>query len=48
MNKNPGDIIILDMCTKNNDQMMYGPWNMVPNYGAQQMDRKSDRGGCPT
>ena len=27
--KNPGDIIILHMCTKNDDQMMYGSWDMV-------------------
>ena len=25
----PGDIIILHMCTKNYDQMMYGSWDMV-------------------
>ena len=29
MKKNPGDIIILHMCTKNYDQMMYGSWDMV-------------------
>ena len=27
--KNPGDIIILHMCTKNYDQMKYGSWDMV-------------------
>ena len=27
--KMPGDIIILHMCTKNYDQMMYGSWDMV-------------------
>ena len=27
--KTPGDIIILHMCTKNYDQMMYGSWDMV-------------------
>ena len=29
MKKRPGDIIILDMCTKNYDQMMYSSWDMV-------------------
>ena len=29
--KNTGDIIILKMCTKNYDQMMYGSWDMVCN-----------------
>ena len=33
--KTPGDIIILHMCTKNNDRMMYGSWNMV-------RDRRTD------
>ena len=27
--KSPGHIIILHMCTKNYDQMMYGSWDMV-------------------
>ena len=27
--KKPGDIIILYICTKNYDQMMYSSWNMV-------------------
>ena len=27
--KSPRDIIILHMCTKNYDQMMYGSWDMV-------------------
>ena len=27
--KNTGDIIILPMCTKNYDQMMYGSWDTV-------------------
>ena len=31
MKKTPGDIIILHMCTKNNDQMMYSSWYMVCN-----------------
>ena len=29
MKKTPGDIIILHMCTKNYDYMMYGSWDMV-------------------
>ena len=36
--KMPGDII-LHMCTKNNDHMMYGSWNMVCN---KLMDRQMD------
>ena len=28
--KNPGDIIILHMCTINDDHMMYGSWDMKP------------------
>ena len=28
MKKMPGDIIILDMCTINDDHMMYGSWDM--------------------
>ena len=27
--KKPGDIIILHMCTKNYDQMMYGSWDIM-------------------
>ena len=29
MKKTPGDIIILHMCTKNHDQMIYGSWDML-------------------
>ena len=29
MKKIPGDIITLHMCTKNNDHMMYGSWNII-------------------
>ena len=29
MKKMPGDIIILHMCTKNYDHMMYGSWDML-------------------
>ena len=31
MKKNPGNIIISHMCTKNYDQMKYGSWDMVHN-----------------
>ena len=34
--KMPGDIILLHMCTKNYDQMMYDSWDMV-------CDRRTDR-----
>ena len=36
MKKKPGDIIILHMCTKNYDQMIYGSWDIV-------WDRRTDR-----
>ena len=36
MKKTPGDIIILHMCTKNKDHIMYSSWNMVRN---RWMDR---------
>ena len=39
MKKMPGDIIILHMCTKNYDQMMYGSWDMVRDG---QTDRRTD------
>ena len=41
--KTPGDIIILQMCTKNYDHMMYGSWDMVQDgWMDQQTDRKTD------
>ena len=40
MKKMPGDITILDMCTKNYGQMMYGSWDMVCD---RQMDGRTDR-----
>ena len=40
MKKNSGDIIILHMCTKNYDQMMYGSLDMVRE---RQTDRQTDR-----
>ena len=51
--KTPGDIIILHVCTRNYDQMMYGSWGMVQD---RRTDRQTDgwtekvtyRGGCPT
>ena len=53
MKKAPGDIIILHMCNKNYDEMMYGSLDMVHD---KPMDRCTDgwtekvthRGGCPT
>ena len=48
MKKIAGDIMILHMCTKNNDHMMYGSWNMVHDGWmdrrlAGQTDRLMDR-----
>ena len=48
-----GDIIILRMCTKNNDHMMYGSWDMVHNGRTGRQVGRQDgkmtyRGGCPT
>ena len=42
MKKTIEDIIILQMCTKNYDHMMYGSWNMVPEMG--WMDRLTEGG----
>ena len=43
MNKNAGDIIILHMCTKNYEQMMYGSWDMLRDRRVDgQMDRRMD------
>ena len=41
MKKTPGDIIILHMCAKNNDHMMYDSWNYYATDGHTdgQMDR---------
>ena len=39
MKKTPGDIIILNMCTKYYDQMMYSSWDMVRDG---RTDGKSD------
>ena len=46
--KKLGDIIILRMCTKDDDKMMYYSWDMVCNRRRDgQMDRKvTYRGGC--
>ena len=44
MKKTPTDIIILHMCTKNYDQMMYGSWDIVRNRWTDgRMDRGTDR-----
>ena len=43
MKTRPGDIIILHLCTKNYDQMMYGSWDMVCDRRSnRQTDRKSN------
>ena len=55
MKKMPGDIIIVYMCTKNYDQMMYGSWDIVCNRWMDRlmagwMDEQIEvtcRGGCP-
>ena len=39
MKKAPGDIIILHMCIKSYDQMMYSSWEMVRDG---RTDEKSD------
>ena len=42
--KMPGDIIILHMCTKNYDQMMYSFWDMVSDRQTdEQMDRHTEK-----
>ena len=45
----PGDIIILHICTKNYDHVMYSSWDMVRKG---QTDRRTEKvpytGGCPT
>ena len=40
MKKAPGDIIILHICAKNYDQMIYGSWDMV--HDGRKTDGKSD------
>ena len=44
MKKTSGDIIILHMCTKNYDQIMYISWNMVYD---ERMKKVAYRSGCP-
>ena len=50
--KMPGDIIILHMCTKNYDQMMYSSCDMVSDRQTdEQMDRHTEKvtyRGAPT
>ena len=51
--KKPEDIIILHLCTKNYDHMMYGSWDMVQNgltdrRKNRQREKVTYRGGCPT
>ena len=41
-------IIILRMCTKNYDQMMYGSWDMVRDgWTDERTEKVTYRGGCP-
>ena len=43
MKKAPGDIIILHMCIKSYDQMMYSSWEMVRDGRTDgRTDEKSD------
>ena len=37
--KNPGDIIILHMCNKNHDQIMYSSWDRTDGHTDQKTDR---------
>ena len=47
--KKAGDIIILHMCTKYYDQMMYGSLDMVRNGWMDGQTKKVTYGsGCPT
>ena len=47
--KNLGDIIILHMCTKNCDQMIYSSWDMVHDRRTnEQTEKVTYRGGYPT
>ena len=57
MKKTPGDIIILHMCSKNDDYIMYGSWDMVHEGWTDRwterwtngwMEKETYRGGCPT
>ena len=48
----PGDTIILHMCTKNYDQMLYGSWDMVRDERmggeiVEWTEKVTYRGGCP-
>ena len=48
-NKMPGDIIILQTCTKNYDYLMYGAWDMVHDGRSDsQTEKVTYRGGCST
>ena len=47
--KTPGDVIILQLCTRNYKYMMYSSWDMVCNGWADGlMEKVTYRGGCPT
>ena len=47
MNKIPGDIIILHMCTKNYDHMMYGSWDMMCDRWRDRLTDKLELGKKP-
>ena len=49
MEKTTADIIILHMCTKNYNRMMYGSWDIVHNGWTDGTTEKvTYRVGCPT
>ena len=49
INKTPGDILILHICAKNYDQMIYISWDMVRDRRTDRWTEKvTYRGGCPT
>ena len=46
--QSPGDIV-LHMCTKNDDYMMYGSWGLVRDRRVGRwMKKVTPRDGCPT
>ena len=46
MKKTPRDVIILHMCTKNYDHIMYIFWDMVCNN--RWIEKMTHKGGCRT
>ena len=43
MKKMPEEIIILHMCAKTYDQVMYGSWDMVSDRQTEGSDGRTDR-----